>query len=273
MSEFNQKPFLISGMASTHVGEKVYTAYLDINNKSRLEGFYFECPKDDELFDLFEELAVELERVPLSKLSSVIDSWKEKHRDFFSTKLVNIPEYLFELALSEYEGRNHNYKNLSSKLSGKLICRCFGVSELQISELLKENPKADLLYVADHLKASIGCGSCKDDVVETISKVKNSLLIQEDKGKALDLQFDTEGNRIRPLGLTPSEFVLKVDDLKKKWMKEQELNKYTIEVMSASGHAITFKVLPKENSEYILNTFHEYAESKLGITLRFDLLI
>ncbi|WP_372654106.1 (2Fe-2S)-binding protein [Halobacteriovorax sp.] len=271
MSEFNQKPFLISGKASTYVGETGYSVYLDINNKSRLEGFYFECPKEDELFNLFEELATSLERAPLSKITSLVDSWKERHEDFFSKKIINIPEYLFELALSDYEGRNHNYESLSSKLSGKLICRCFGVSELQISDIVKANPKADLLYVADQLKASIGCGSCREDVIEAISKVKNNILIKEDK--VLDSKFDKDGNRVRPLGLAPSEFVIKVDDLKRKWMKEQELDKYTIVILSVSGHTVVFKILPNENSRYILDTFHEYAESKLGITLRFDLFI
>lgn len=56
-------------------------------------------------------------------------------------------------------------------------------------------------------------------------------------------------------------------------MKEQELEKFSVEIMSISGHTLTFKVLPIENSKYILDTFHEYVESKLGITLRFDLLV
>ncbi len=273
MSEFNQRPFLISAKASAIVGERTYTVFLDINNKSRLEGFYFECPSDDELFEPFSDLANILERVPISSISSSVLRWKDERKNFFKEKIINLPEYLLEQALAEYEGTNYNYESLNAKSSDHLICRCFGVSEGQIFDLLQTEPKATLLTIADKLKATIGCGSCKADVSASLLKAKNVKLIQSDDLKALDLKFDTDGNRIRPLGLTPSEFVLKVDELKKKWMKEQELEKFQIEIIGISGHALNFKVLPADNGRYILDTFSEYTQDKLGLTLRFDLLI
>ena len=273
MNQFNQRPFLISGKASAIVGPSSYNVFLDINNKSRLEGFYFECDLEDELFPHFNELAIALERVPLSKMSSVVLEWKEGRKKFFSSKIINIPEYLLDLALADYEGKNYSYESLSSNSSDKLICRCFGVSEKQIFDLVKETPSIDLLNIADKLKATIGCGSCKVDVSETLSKAKNIKLIEGDKLRSLDLKFDTEGARVRPMGLTPCEFVLKVDGLKTKWMKEQELDSYQIEILGISGHALSFSVQPSDNGRYILNTFSEYVEDKLGLVLRFDLLI
>ena len=273
MNEFNQRPFLISGKASAVVGLNTYNVFLDINNKSRLEGLYFECDQEDELFSHFNELAIALERMPLSKMSSVVLKWKRERADFFSSKIINLPEYLLDLALADYEGKNYSYESLSSNSTDKLICRCFGVSEKQIFDLVKKGASADLLKIADELKATIGCGTCKSDVNEALGKAKNVKLIEGDKLRSLDLKFDTEGARVRPMGVTPCEFVLKIDGLKSKWMKEQELDSYKIEILGISGHALSFSVEPSENGRYILNTFSEYVEDKLGLALRFDLLI
>lgn len=272
MSKFNQKPFLISGYSKAEIGSNTYGLYLDINNKSRLEGMYFECSKEDPLFILFDDLANLLERRPISEISTIVSQWKSSHKDSFEDQFINLPEYLLEQAISDYSGTNQSLETLSSRNSGRLICRCFGVSESQIKEVINKSNEAGILDVADKLRATIGCGTCRKDVEQLILTTKNEKLSSISEN-SLNLKFDSNGERIRPMGLSPAEFVLKIDSLKSSWMREQELINYKIEIDSISGHTLYLKVTPNDNAQYILDTFKEYVEDKLKLTLCFNRLI
>jgi NifU-like protein len=264
---FNQKPFLIS--SSSDLGN--FKVYLDINNKSRLEGMYFECPKDDYWFNHFESLAHELERVQLRDLPKVLELWKTTNKNTFKDFYVVPPVELLSNALDKYYGRELGHSNVSGYDSDELLCRCFGVYKSQIKELVEENENVDLKLASNELKVSIGCTTCSDSVVKAIdffnSKKRPTLKID------IEREFDEQGQRVRPLGLAPSEFVLKIDTLAKSWTKEQELKDTELEILSIKGHALKFKVKPNKNAQYILETFNEYANEKLGLVLRFDLLL
>ncbi|OUR99892.1 hypothetical protein A9Q84_02360 [Halobacteriovorax marinus] len=272
MSNFNQKPFLISSESAIEIGSQNYQVYLDINNRSRLEGFYFLCAKEDPWFVVFQSFALVLEGVRLEGIEQAVLSWKEGHKDILKKQFIMLPEFLLHLALDQYHGKNHDHESLSKFKSEQLICRCFGVYEQHIEEHVQSYPKATVLDIADELRATIGCGTCHSRVVEYLEKCLSKSIIENLEETDLAVEFDSDGKRIRPLGLTPSDFVLKIDQLKNKWIKDQELTRYKIEIESITGLEIDFSVEPQDNGQYIVDTLKEHIESKLNLILRFNLL-
>ncbi|WP_417336664.1 (2Fe-2S)-binding protein [Halobacteriovorax marinus] len=272
MGQFNQRPFLISSQASTLFNGEKFCIFLDINNKSRLEGMFFECPSDHIYFPYFNSLAEKLERCPLNKVEEKLTQWLGEHESFFKTQFLNLPNFLLMRAFSEYTGADFNIESLAGDVSDKLICRCFGVFESQIRDYVLANESASVLDIADNLKATIGCGSCMDDVGEVLLRVKNQGSLASGESR-LDSEFNSDGTRIMPMGLNPSDFVLKIDELKRMWIKEQELQRYQLEIVGIKGHNIFFNIEPQDNRDYILQTFKEYVESKLNLSLRFDFTV
>lgn len=271
---FNQKPFLVSSKSSLLVGEVNYEVYLDINTQSRLEGLYFICPKESTWFPYFNSLALELERVMLRDIPKVVELWKSVNSHSLKTSLFNLPVSLLDNALATYNGSTLGHCDVSLNLSSNLVCRCFGVYSNQIEDFVRDNEKADLVAIASEFKASVGCGSCSSSVIEIINKAKSKkvLSLEIDSNK-LDDEFDSNGNRVLPLGLNPSEFVLKIHSMLGIWKKEQELDKVTIEIVSIKGHTIDFKVGETKSAKYILDTFSDYIKDKLGIIICFNLTL
>lgn len=263
---FNQKPFLISAQSNL----ANFSVYLDINNKSRLEGLYFKCPEESIWFSFFSSLAIELERVPLRDLEKVVELWKQVNHSQLKGYFLVPPLELLERALDQYYGNEVGHSEVSAQSSEELLCRCFGVYKSQVKELVENNENVDLKFVSNELRASVGCTSCSDSVISAIDFFKAQA--HASSSVDLSLEFDEQGNRVRPLGLTPSEFVLKIDSLSKSWIKEQELKGVSLNISNIKGHTLGFKVTPSKNAKYILDTFCDYACEKLGLVLRFDLL-
>ncbi|MDR0932657.1 MAG: (2Fe-2S)-binding protein [Victivallales bacterium] len=47
---------------------------------------------------------------------------------------------------------------------GKIICNCFGVSDVKILKVAKENNLHKAEEVTDYCKAGGACGACLDDI-------------------------------------------------------------------------------------------------------------
>jgi NifU-like protein len=272
MNDFNKKPFLVSSESQIQIDSKNYHVYLDINNRSRIEGLYFICDKSDIWFNVFSSLSKVIEGVQLAGVEQAILSWKEDTKSLIKNKVFLLPELLFHLALDEYHGKSFDHETLSGIKSEQLICRCFGVYEKHIEDYVIEHSTATVLDIVDDLKASVGCGSCHSKVVETLDRCRSKKIISNLEGSDLSVEFDNDGNRIRPLGLTPSDFILKVDQLKETWIKDQELSRYKIEIESVQGLDFKFKIIPNESAQYILETLKDHIESKLHLHLSFNLL-
>ncbi|WP_164848385.1 (2Fe-2S)-binding protein [Halobacteriovorax sp. HLS] len=270
---FNQKPFLISAQSKFRLAGEDYIVYLDINTRSRLEGMYFECPSESEWFEYFNSLALELERVSLKDIPKVVSFWKATTCGQLHSKLFNLPLSLLNQALDTYYGRSLGHSEISSMPSEELLCRCFGVYKQQVADIIKEKPSANLIDISNSLKASIGCGKCSESVVKFIDSCCAKLTLEKSGVADLSAEFDEFSQRIRPLGMAPSEFVLKIDSLMKKWIKEQELSRIHMEIVSIKGHCLDFEIRGTDSGKYILETFCEYIQDKLGLSVRFNLLL
>jgi NifU-like protein len=57
-------------------------------------------------------------------------------------------------------------------LEGKVICKCFGVTEHDIEMVVRENNLATVEQVTHYTKAGGGCGKCKGDIEVIVERIR-----------------------------------------------------------------------------------------------------
>ena len=57
------------------------------------------------------------------------------------------------------------------KLEGNIVCECFGVTDVEIERVVRENHLSTIEDVTDYVKAGGGCGNCHDKIQEIIDSV------------------------------------------------------------------------------------------------------
>ncbi len=57
------------------------------------------------------------------------------------------------------------------KVEGEIVCECFGVTDLEIERVVKENHVSTIEGVTDYVKAGGGCGNCHDRIQEIIDTI------------------------------------------------------------------------------------------------------
>jgi NifU-like protein len=57
------------------------------------------------------------------------------------------------------------------KLEGNIVCECFGVTDLEIERVVRENHLSTIEDVTDYIKAGGGCGNCHDKIQEIIDSI------------------------------------------------------------------------------------------------------
>ncbi|MBL7114696.1 MAG: Fe-S cluster assembly protein NifU [Kiritimatiellae bacterium] len=73
-----------------------------------------------------------------------------------------------EVAIENY----HTGDTSKKILSGKVICTCFGVTEEEIEHVVRDNDLTTVDQVTNYCKAGGGCGHCKVDISDVITKVQ-----------------------------------------------------------------------------------------------------
>ena len=71
-----------------------------------------------------------------------------------------------EKAIENYQG------GPSKEPEARIICECFGVTELEIARAVKENNLSTVEEVTNYTKAGGGCGGCHDAIREIIERVR-----------------------------------------------------------------------------------------------------
>lgn len=69
----------------------------------------------------------------------------------------------------------HNYRtgDTSKKiLDGKVVCHCFGVTEEEITRVVRDNHLTSIEQVTNFCKAGGACGKCHNDIADIIAKVR-----------------------------------------------------------------------------------------------------
>jgi len=57
------------------------------------------------------------------------------------------------------------------KLEGNIVCECFGVTDIEIERVVRENHLSTIEDVTDYVKAGGGCGNCHDKIQEIIDSI------------------------------------------------------------------------------------------------------
>jgi NifU-like protein len=58
------------------------------------------------------------------------------------------------------------------QLDGRVVCTCFGVTEKEIENVVRDNGLSTVEQVTNYVKAGGGCGGCHDDIAEIIARVR-----------------------------------------------------------------------------------------------------
>lgn len=68
-----------------------------------------------------------------------------------------------------------NYRGLAApkrELEGRVVCKCFGVTENDIRRVVEENGLTTLEEVTDYTKAGGGCGQCHEEIQNMLDEIK-----------------------------------------------------------------------------------------------------
>jgi len=89
------------------------------------------------------------------------------------------------------------------EIEGEIVCECFGVTDLEIERVVKENHLSTIEEVTDYVKAGGGCGNCHDRIQEIIDSIlgterpvkkKVPVLTNLQKMKLIEESIDREIN-------------------------------------------------------------------------------
>lgn len=74
-----------------------------------------------------------------------------------------------EVAIANYRTGQKGAKKI---LEGKVICKCFGVTEVEIRRVVHENRLVTAEQVTNYCKAGGGCGNCIPDIEKIIAEIE-----------------------------------------------------------------------------------------------------
>ncbi|HPQ28816.1 MAG TPA: NifU family protein, partial [Desulfobacteraceae bacterium] len=74
-------------------------------------------------------------------------------------------QQVLEQAISRYKGE------APKEQEGKIVCECFGVTDLEIEKAIKENKLTTIEEVTNYTKAGGGCESCHEVISKIIASV------------------------------------------------------------------------------------------------------
>lgn len=57
------------------------------------------------------------------------------------------------------------------QLEGRVVCTCFGVTEPEIEDVIRQNNLTSVEDVTNYCKAGGGCGTCQGDIADIISRI------------------------------------------------------------------------------------------------------
>ena len=83
-----------------------------------------------------------------------------------------------------------NYRGIKEpEIEGNIICECFGVTDTEIEEAIRDNKLKSVEEVTNYVKAGGGCSQCHDDIEAIIDRVyKKSEATPEPKKKLTNIE-------------------------------------------------------------------------------------
>jgi NifU-like protein len=97
-----------------------------------------------------------------------------------------------EAAIANYKG----IKIEKDEEEGRLVCRCFGVTEDKIQKLAMENNLHNVEDITNYTKAGGGCGACLQDIQDILDAVWNNKKEKADAGAAVKTEKPQEAKKL-----------------------------------------------------------------------------
>ncbi|MBZ8181691.1 Fe-S cluster assembly protein NifU [Oscillatoria salina] len=89
------------------------------------------------------------------------------------------------------EAAIYNYKGIPLETheedEGALVCRCFGISDVKIKRVIRENNLTTAEQVTNYVKAGGGCSSCLSDIDDLLAEVT----LEKEKGLEVATEIAT----------------------------------------------------------------------------------
>lgn len=147
-----------------------YKSHFELASGERLS-FYLDLSKKDTV------LALHFEWNGKSAISSQINRFCSQMKgkvfddypcDVGEDEFILTP-IIYRQFIQEIRGISPVYNDLKGRPGKSLVCRCFGVYEEDIHELVGTGATIKSLRdLGDHLQAGIGCGTCHQDLKEIL---------------------------------------------------------------------------------------------------------
>jgi NifU-like protein len=71
------------------------------------------------------------------------------------------------------------------EVEGEIVCECFGVTDIEIDRVVRENHLSTIEDVTDFVKAGGGCGNCHDHIQEIIDGIRGTVHPKRKQSPAL----------------------------------------------------------------------------------------
>jgi NifU-like protein len=101
------------------------------------------------------------------------------------------------------------------ELEGKVVCTCFGVTDIEIERVIRENNLLTVDEVTNYCKAGGGCGGCRGEIEKLIEKI--------------------QGDKAKPLVISPPRKAGKLTNIRKIQLIQQTINEQIRPALRADG--------------------------------------
>lgn len=145
--------------------------FLKINDQGIIENASFQT------FGCASAIASSSALTELLKGKSIEEASKVTNKDIANFLGGLPPEKMHCSVMGEeaLEAAIRNYKGLpplEAHEEGRLVCKCFGITDNQIIKAIRENNLETLEQVTHFTKAGGACGACLDDIAQILEKEK-----------------------------------------------------------------------------------------------------
>ena len=186
-----------------------------------------------------------------------------KRSDFHlqTAATTSLSLWLLHQAVEDYLGSTTRLKEQSD-----LLCLCYGIGVREIKKQVLLRSDYDLPMLISETMATTACGSCRSKIIQTIKTIReeNGLI----KGLThSQTNVDKDGRFIKIKNMYPANLVIKLDHLKKEWMKREKIEEqFTIVIHKIEGYHVWLEVTGAESTraQKIIEALSDYWRGEIG---------
>jgi NifU-like protein len=258
-----ESPLFSNQKLNVDTGKEKVTLYLDITKRDVVNEMYYEIEGEEFWSPFFSFLCFFCEGKTLDELllldNEIFKSWESED---VKLPFISLPLLMLTKLIYRYKGEAPSYAEIAGESQDTLYCRCFGVYESQLVNILLDHPDKDINYFSDQTRAATGCSSCTKDIKNLIQRVRDRLGMSPNNDSY---------QRSRPLGKTPSEFSLFLSE-ELKLLSEKNIisSELGLELIDYKEYNPTLFCLKESETEGTKRILEEYFFEKYEIKLCFN---